>query len=187
MGKTFFQLFTGNGGGKIFLLIIIIIVFLNGIFIKTGNVIKETDEVLKLNVNIHNKFEQILPGKEILAEIKLQFFEIPSELKDVYVTYEVKDLEGRIITKKSETFAIQTKASSIIEIFIPSDTEVGDYLLYVKTNYNGVEAEATDSFEVVENQFEQTMSTSNKLILIIFLLIILILSFYSAYKIKNRK
>lgn len=174
---------------KLFLLLIIllIIVFLTGSFIKTGRVIKEKDELLKLDVNIHNKFKQISPGKEILAEIKLQFFGNLSELKDVYVIYVIKDLEGNIIAEKSETFGFWTKASNIVEIYIPSDAKEGNYLLYVHANYNGIETEATDSFEVIGNQLEQAMPASNKiiLILIILLLIILILSFYFAYKIKK--
>lgn len=175
----------------LFLLVSLTLIgFLVGTF-RTSWIVQETDELLKLSININNKFKQISPGEEILAEINLQFSGNVSETKDVYVTCVIKDLEGNIIAVKSETLAIWTRASSIVQIYIPKDTEIGDYLFYAKAKYNGVEAEASDSFKVVKSQDKKVVLTYDKIILILVILaliiLVLFLIYYKIKKLKNKK
>lgn len=146
---------------------------------------KKTDKILELDAKIPDKFKQVLSGEYTLVQINLQFFEV-FKLKDVYIVYTVKSLKGDIVTIISETFAAQTRVSSVKDIFINPAVKAGNYLIDVKVVYGGVEANASDYFEVVEKHSEQPMPTFKTLLILgVILLIILVFSFVIYKEIKK--
>jgi len=74
---------------------------------------------------------------------------------DVNIKYEIISLETNdVITFKEETRAIETKGSKQINMEVPSDAAVGDYVLRAIAKYNGQRAVATLPVNVEEGVIE---------------------------------
>jgi len=159
----------------------IIILAMVIIFSFTGRVI-ENNDFFKVTAKINNAFKQILPGEEVLVEVQIQFLG-NSEPEDIYVTYTIKDQNETILGLKSETLAVQTRASTINTLYIPTDTKPGLYTLYVDIKYNDFEARANDSFEVVEDQSAKILL--HEKIICILLIAVLIFLFYILIALLN--
>jgi len=174
---------------KIFLGLMIIILAIVIIFSCTGRVI-ENNDFFKVTAKINDNFKEVLPGEEVLVEVQIQFLG-NSEPEDIYVTYTIKDQNETILGLKSETLAVQTRASTINTLYIPTDTKPGKYTLYVDIKYNDFEARANDSFEVVENKSEKIL-LNEKIICILLiavlisLLCLLILLLKEIYKLRKK-
>jgi hypothetical protein len=131
--------------------------YLGKIIIKGGGASKEVfisvevesrGALLDVRAEIEKKYKKILPGEEILSQIRL--FNLGGDGRaDVLIEYEIKDYEGNDIVSETESLAIETQSSFIKKIKVPENTKEGMYVFYVKASYNGKVASASDNFEVV--------------------------------------
>lgn len=165
--------------GKLFVLIFLTIILLNT-YAESEQFTEETNNMLKLDVKIHDEYKQILSGEKILLEINLQRLK-DFEQKDVYVIYMIKDLGGNIITTESETFAILTKTSVVKNIFTPASIKAGNYLLYVKASYNDVEVDDSDSFEIIK-EYPRGLFFNRLILVFGIVLLVLLVYYYISYK-----
>ncbi len=131
-----------------------------------------------LRVKIPDEYLNMLPGKEVLAEIEL--FNL-GEVKraDVELEYTIEDSQGNKVTKKKETMAIETQASFIRKIKIPTNVKGGKHILYIKVIYNEKSASATAEFNVIN------IKTTKIYIIIIIISIMLISSVIKRKEMKN--
>lgn len=152
---------------------------------------KENGELFLLNVEIPSGFKQVLPRESVFVEIELQRFH-NFNLTDILVSYSIEDMDGNIREAGSESFAIQTRASSVGRVYIFSDTKVGNYILHVKASYDETEAEAIDFFEVVDQKEilmspKQQLDLNSIMIVLGILLFIFLIWRMKKFKTKNHK
>ncbi len=102
-------------------------------------------QLLDVKVNIINN--EIQPEDELNFNIELLSL---GALKryDVILTYVVTDSDNNIITSKTETIALETRASVKSEIKIPRNTPIGNYILKINANYNNKVSSASDTFRI---------------------------------------
>ena len=67
---------------------------------------------------------------------------------DVELTYLITNIKNKVITSKTETIALETRASIKSEINIPREITAGNYILKVSANYNNKIASASDTFRI---------------------------------------
>ena len=93
----------------------------------------------------------ILRGEEVQADISM--FNM-GDLKpvDVELEYSIKDIEGNVITGRTETLAVETENGITRGLQIPEGAEFGDYLFYAKITYANEKAVASELFEVVKER-----------------------------------
>src|SRR3989344_3588564 len=137
---------------------------------------------------ILEEYKKILPGGEILSEMRLFNLGDDAERKDVTIEYIIRDYNGNDIVKEHESLAIETQASFIKRILIPEKTLFGNYILYVRATYNGEIASASDNFEVVSSKAAAGERIYKIIIAaIIFGLIVLSLIIYYIIYLRKRK
>ena len=106
---------------------------------------KAPRQLLDLKVNIMNN--------EIMQNEKLEFnVELLSlgaiKRYDVALSYIVTDSSNKMISSKTETIALETRASIKSEISLPKNAQPGNYILKVRAEYGGKAASASDTFAV---------------------------------------
>jgi hypothetical protein len=80
--------------------------------------------------------QRIAPGEDLTVQIQLANFGTPDERVDVTLLYSIVETETEeIVLEKKETVAVQTTASFIREIEIPSDFSPGTYYLELDVQY----------------------------------------------------
>lgn len=137
------------------------------------------DALFDLRVNIPDEYSNVLPGKEILAEIELFNLGLVKRA-DVEIEYTIEDDEGNKIITEKETIAVETKTSFIKRIKIPENYRSGKHILYIKAIYNEKFASATASFNVIK-------WGSEKLFIVILLSVIILLGFIVYFYVKRKK
>ncbi|MCL5018622.1 MAG: hypothetical protein M1416_02565 [Candidatus Pacearchaeota archaeon] len=107
------------------------------------------DALFDLRVNIPEEYSNVLPGKEILAEIELFNLGLLKRA-DVEIEYVIEDDEGNKVLTEKETIAVETKVGFLKRIKVPENVNSGKYILYVKVKYNERFASATATFNVIK-------------------------------------
>lgn len=126
--------------------------------------------LLDVQAEIPRAYKRVLPGGELLTEIKMFNLGI-KERADVFIDYEIRDFNNKTLLTQHESIAIETQTSFTKTFVIPEDAEYDDYILYVKATYDGKIASATANFEIVD----QIITDREKIfILVIVLLVIFI-------------
>ena len=123
----------------------------NGIEKKINVILEyETEEpIFDLEINVPERYSKVLPGDEIFAVIRL--FNLRGVGKvDVEVKYSIKNSEGTTVTSGSTVIAVETQASFVRSLTLPSYTEPGNYVFAAKARFNGLIGTSSDTFEVVE-------------------------------------
>jgi hypothetical protein len=128
--------------------------------------------LLDVRAEILEDYGKILPGGEVLAEMRLFNLGEPGERKDVLIEYIIKDYDDNVIVTETESLAIQTQTTFIKRISIPADARLGNYTLYVKATYEGKIASSSDNFEVVSS----TVTDNEKIYIIIIIILSVIIS-----------
>ncbi|MEK6847974.1 MAG: hypothetical protein AABX50_02525, partial [Nanoarchaeota archaeon] len=131
---------------------------------------------------IPSRYQKRSPGEELFADIKIYNLGAKGAV-DVKIEYLIKDKENNTITALEDTVAVETQTSFTKTIFIPENTALGKYLLYVTVTYNGKIASSSIFFEVAEPEVSQREKIY--IVTVIILSIILILVIY--YTIINRE
>ena len=111
--------------------------------------VESSGALLDARVEILNGYKKVLPGEELVAEIRLFNLGISGRV-DVSMEYLIKDYEGNEINLGFETLAIETQVNFLKHVKIPEDVEYGDYVFYTRAIYHNEVASASDSFEIVQ-------------------------------------
>jgi len=135
-----------------------------------------------VKVEIPERFLYVLPGEEIMANIKL--FRVEGKGKvDVKVEYIIKNEQNEIILSEEETRAVETEMSFVKAFRLPSNIEDGTYIFYVKARYNGEVASSTAQFSVSKLEIP-FLKKENIIIIIIIIMIFVIISLFILYEMK---
>jgi len=69
------------------------------------------------------------------------------------IQYEVEDIKTReVITRIEETEAVETRSEKVVRIRIPDDALEGNYLLRATAYYQDLEATASFTFKIIEQE-----------------------------------
>ena len=154
--------------------------YLGKIIITSGSIKKEIliaveveskGALLDVRAEIEKSSKKVLPGGEILSEIRL--FNLGGEgRKDIFVEYVIKGYDGNEIVRKTESLAIETQITFLKRIMIPKNAPLGNYALYVKATYDVKIASASDGFEIVSSM----VTSKEKLYIVIIVILSIIIS-----------
>jgi len=111
-----------------------------------------------IQITIPDDYQIMHPGEEMVASIKLVNLG-SSGREDVFLDYWITGPEQNTILQRKETVAVETQANFIRFFDIPEDAVLGEYYLYFKvTDFDGKEAVAEHSFEVVQTHIHRQVS-----------------------------
>ena len=112
----------------------------------------KTPETL-LDLNLDGIKTTVKPGEDVTFIVEIDNLG-SAKRYDVNLKYEVINLKtSEVLTFKEGTMAIETKGSKQININIPSDAAIGDYVLRAIATYDGQRAVATLPVEIEEGEF----------------------------------
>ena len=166
-----------------FLLLIGIVVgvFQNKIRDFTASVVSDLDKdsLFNVGIDIPQEYKKIEPGEKLLTSIKL--INLGAEKRvDVFLDYEIKDINGNLVLSQSETAAVETQANLVRYFTLSQNIPNGYYEIFAKLKYKDKEAMAKSSFEVANNKY----LIGNYIYLISGLFILVILSAFWSSHIK---
>ena len=149
--------------------------------------IQSANALLDVRVEIPEEYLQILPGDELVAEIRL-FNLGTAKRSDVSIEYIIKDENGNEILNSKESLAIETQVNFIKRFAIPERANYGRHFLYVKGTYNGDVASASDEFEIVQYKVtgKEKIYIAAVLALVAFL-VLMVYFFFSRKSEEQRK
>lgn len=99
-------------------------------------------------VSIPSQFQEIQPGDQLLAKIKLVNFGKAGQPVDVEVQYTIENDQGKVILQSSETLAVATQISFIKTFFTSQDLPSGFYKLITRVPSRNLIATATTTFKI---------------------------------------
>jgi uncharacterized membrane protein len=138
--------------------------------------------LLDVRAEILKEYKEILPGEEILSEIRL--FNLGGEgRQDILMEYIIKDYDENRIFKETESLAIETQITFVKRIYIPEGTNIGRYVLYVRAIYDEEVSSASDNFKVVSKK----ITTQEKIYIGMMLILIAIINAIIYYIITRDK
>jgi len=144
--------------------------------------VESKSSLFDIKMNIPDKFQYVLPGEEILAQIDL--YNLGSQGKtDASLDYIIKDSNGNEIVHEHDTFAVETSVSLIKRIKLPENLAFGKYILYTKVTYDGKVASASALFNVGEEELNKPQMFLYILVLILIIAVLIII--YEIRKIKK--
>ncbi len=170
--------------------------YIGKLIIQSGEIKKEvliTIEVRSKNplfdvsIEIPQEFIEIYPGQELTSIINIYNL---GDIKktNAVVDYIIKDENNEIILQEQEEIEVETQISYTKTLKLPENIESGNYILYVKINYNNEVASATAWFEVKEKINSSKVTRNYKsLILILLILIIVTIIILLKFLSKNKK
>jgi hypothetical protein len=134
-------------------------------------------------VDISRKFNRVLPGEEVVVNIKVFEVEDLGQV-DINAEYSIRRVDGSVLISEKETLAINRQANFVKSFNIPNDTIEGEYIFYVKIDYEGSVSSATEFFEVREVITAFTFKLIY--ISISILIVVLIILLFQYYRMRNR-
>ena len=154
------------------------------LIVKSGNVQKEVSigievesesPLFDVSVEIPKAFLEVVPGQELLANIKIFSLGEEGEV-DVLLEYSIRDGDGNVIVTEHETVTVENQTDFARGFVIPKDVKEGDYLFYVKVTYVDKLASASAWFKVRQKTFlEKILPPSISILMIVIILAIIIL------------
>ena len=107
------------------------------------------EPIFDVEIKVPESYSKIFPGERVFAEIRL--FNLRGVGKvDVKVKYSIKNSEGTTVTSGSTVIAVETQASFVRSLSLPSDIEPGSYIFSVEARFDGLIGVGSDVFEVVK-------------------------------------
>lgn len=126
-----------------------------------------------LEVEIADTYKTLSPGENIWFTTKIMNL-ANKERMDITLEYKIMNSNSTAIATKSETFAVETQASFVGSIKIPSDASKGEYALETVLFVNNAkEAESKDTFNIIKSN--KAGSAKTIIILVFFLIVVLII------------
>jgi len=147
----------------------------------------KAQELLLVDVEIPEGYQQLKQGDPILAETQIILVgnNRTDTIIDVLIEYMIKDKEGNLITKVSETKGGVVRIQTVKELQLPADLPMGVYSITTKASYKDIAGETSASFKITRNLGQEQFSSSffnTRNLLILLLLGIITLIFLSAYQ-----
>ena len=143
--------------------------------------VESLKSLLDARAEILKEYKEVLPGEEILAEVKLFNLGYNGRV-DVLIEYIIKDYDGNEIGIEHESLAIETQVNFVKKMKIPESADYGKYVLYVKAIYNGEVASASDGFEIVQYK----VSTKEKIYIVLVVIFGILLVMFIYHFIENK-
>ncbi len=144
--------------------------------------VESKEALFDVKAEISEKNLYVLPREELLAEIELYNLGGIGKI-DVNLEYIIKNEQNEVIIFDIETVAVETQANFLKKFEIPDDIKLGKYIFYVKATYNGKTASASAWFSVGKIPFWSI----EKISLVIFLIVIIIIFSFLVYEIRKIK
>lgn len=123
-----------------------------------------------IDVEIPEKYKEVLPGGEILAQLTIYNIKRMGQV-DVDVEYGLKDFSGNIIINEHETLAVEMQVSIVRNLDIPFETKPGNYVLYAIVKYDNTTGTGTDILRVVKKEIGIQITIILALVLIVGIMI----------------
>ena len=101
-----------------------------------------------VTVFIPQKYRSILPGEELLAEIRLINI-TRLDLVPVQLEYNIWDAQQNVLYQEYETKVVENEITFLKEAALPADIPTGNYLFVAILRYDGGEAIAGYPFTIV--------------------------------------
>jgi len=109
-------------------------------------------EPYNLEIEIPHEYQEVAPGEKIWFTSKVLNLANQGRV-DIILEYSLFDERGILVSSRSETVAIETQASFVGSIGIPSEAPSGEYDLQVKvTSASGSTSRGNTSITVLEKQ-----------------------------------
>ncbi len=109
---------------------------------------KEKKPLFDVIVEIPEGMKKLTAGEEVTASVEvINMGDVI--LSDVMFHYSIRDMEGNIFNSREETLAVEKSKIMDRKLRIPDDMEPGRYIMYVRIDYEGNVAAASDLFQVV--------------------------------------
>ncbi|NCN86920.1 hypothetical protein GW932_03725 [archaeon] len=110
---------------------------------------------LSVVVYVPEKYTDVNAGDRFYFQIEVKYPENPRR-KDLRLEYEIKDLDGNLVSQSKALKAVETQASFIDFLVIPESVKSGLYTINIKIeDYEGLSEEVSASFNVVGKQTDQ--------------------------------
>jgi len=148
--------------------------------------VESKEALFDVKIDISKKFKYVMPGEEVLADIKLYNLKDTGKI-DVNIDYMIKDENNSIIISGQETIAIELLASFTKIFQLPENTTYGDYVFYVKATYDGKIASASAWFIVGEKPPLDIKTALKWILILITITIIVVAAITQILKHKNKK
>ena len=132
-----------------------------------------------MKIEISLLLRDIFPGEELQAKVNL-FNLGKAEKVNVDMEYLIKDMQGNEILTERESVIVEKELELSKTFKLPENIVEGEYLLYVKAEYENKIASSSVFFRVVKEELKTT-------ILIIFTVALLILIILIIFEIKKIK
>jgi len=124
--------------------------------------VQSRDLFFDANLEIPPQYTEIMPGKNILAQVKV--FDLTSSggtskglgVTPVRLEYEIKSIDGKIIASESEEITVNGQATVTKSIPMPSSLKSGDYVFSAASIYKSSIGTSTKLFRVSEPLQEKT-------------------------------
>ena len=110
------------------MLILILLIALS--IFSISAVIVSAAQPFNIEIELPDSYKNVNPGSDVWFTIKLLNL-ANTQRVDVTLNYEITDSTGKSIIKNSKTVAIETQASFVADLQLPSDSLPGDYSINV--------------------------------------------------------
>ncbi len=145
--------------------------------------VKSSGVLLDVNVEIPKNYREVLPGAEVLSNIKLFNLGGSAGREDVTIKYSVRDFNGNTIYEGTESLAVETQTSFVKKIPVDKDAKIGDYVLYVRAVYDNKVASATDTFRIVS----RIVTEREKIYIVAIIILAVALSLFIYLRINHQR
>jgi hypothetical protein len=134
---------------------------------------------LSVTVHIPEKYAELSGGERLYFEMALKYPENPTRV-DLRLSYEVIDIDGNIIAQSKALKAVETQASFIDFIILPTELDNGPYSIdIIIRDYGDLEQRVGASFIVTSSATKKLMNYIYILIgAVIFLAILVVIALF---------
>jgi len=111
--------------------------------------VQSREALFDVSMGIPEAFKYIYPGTEIPLQIRIFNLGETGRI-DAETTYTISDMDGNVIVNETETFAIETQASLIKNLYMPRDASPGRYIVGITIKYENCTAASSAEFSITE-------------------------------------
>ncbi|MDO8511258.1 MAG: hypothetical protein Q7S55_03770 [Nanoarchaeota archaeon] len=152
----------------------------------------KAQDLLLVDAIIPEGYRHLVLGESVFVETQIILVgnNQSSPLVDVLIEYAVKDKDGQVITKISETKGGIVRIQTVKELHLPADLSPGIFSVTVRASYKEKAMETATTFEVAEQHALPvsfyTQDVNNLFIIILVAIVSLFLfSAHQFWKIKH--
>lgn len=143
--------------------------------------VKSEKSLFDVSITLPEQYNVVSPGENIKSFVSMVPVG-PSIEADVTVNYIIKDFEGNVLLKESETFFISEAKNFIKDFKIPKELGPGDYLVGIEVIYPEGFATSSVHFSIKETRINFWIIST-----IVFFIIAIIVVIFSILRYKKSK